>query len=314
MSRIAAAVAPGRSVEQAADRARFAEEIGCDSVWINQLPSERDASLVLTTYARVTERIGLGTFVLPIYTRHPTAMAQMTATLDELSGGRFRLGIGVGHKVSVEGLWGLRFERTAEAMREYLTIVRSLLVDGTVQLEGAQFTSRAAYTAPRRAGVPILVAGLGPRMLDLAGELSDGVGLWMCSPACIAGQAVPRVRAARERVGRTLDGFEILAAFDASLTTNVEGAREVFRGRFQRYASLPSYRRALDAGGFAEQLARGEITDAMPHEMAAPGDEQAIRDTVRRYRDAGCTLPLVGPFAQHEGAAGFEATLRAALT
>ena len=196
MSRIAAAVAPGRSVEQAADRARFAEEIGCDSVWINQLPSERDASLVLTTYARVTQRVGLGTFVLPIYTRHPTAMAQMTATLDELSGGRFRLGIGVGHKVSVEGLWGLRFERTAEAMREYLTIVRSLLVDGTVELEGAQFTSRAAYTAPRRADVPILVAGLGPRMLDLAGELStawrSGCARRRSSPARSSRGCAPR--------------------------------------------------------------------------------------------------------------------------
>jgi F420-dependent oxidoreductase-like protein len=314
MSRIAAAVAPGRSLEQAVDRVVLAEEIGCDSVWINQLSAERDSCLVLTTYARATQRVGLGTFVLPIYTRHPTAMAQMTATLDELSGGRFRLGIGVGHKITVEGAWGLHFVRTAEAMREYLAIVRALLVDGSVQSEGAQFTARAAYTSPRRADLPILVAGLGPLMLDVAGELSDGVALWMCSPAYIAGEVVPRVRAARERVGKTLDGFEIVAAFDASLTTNVEGAREIFRGRFERYARLPSYRRVLDAGGFADQLSRGEITDDMLHEMAALGDEREIRETVRRYRDAGCTLPLVGPFAQHEGAAGFEATLRAAAS
>jgi F420-dependent oxidoreductase-like protein len=314
MSRIAAAIAPGRSLEQAVDRVRLAEEIGCESVWINQLSAERDSTLVLTAYAQATRRVGLGTFVLPIYTRHPAAMAQMTATLDELSGGRFRLGIGVGHKVTVEGLWGLRFVRTAEAMREYVTIVRALLVDGSVQFEGAQFTARATYTAPRRADVPILVAGLGPLMLDVAGELADGVALWMCSPAYIAGEVVPRVRAARERVGKTMDGFEILAAFDASLTTNVEGARGIFRGRFQRYASLPSYRRVLDVGGFADELARGEITDATLHEMAALGDERAVRETVRRYRDAGCTLPLVGPFAQHEGAAGFEATLRAAVS
>jgi F420-dependent oxidoreductase-like protein len=314
MTRIAAAVAPGRSLERAVDRARVAEEIGCDSVWVSQLPNERDTALVLAEYARATGRVGLGSFVFPIYTRHPTAMAQMAATLDEISGGRFRLGIGVSHKVTVETLWGLRLERPAQAMREYLAIVRALIADGGVQFEGAQFTARGSYTAPRRADLPILIAGLGPRMLELAGELADGVALWMCSPRYIASHVVPHVRAGRERTGNTLDGFEIVAAFDASLTTNVEGAREVFRGRFERYATLPYYRSMLDASGFAEQLARGEITDDMLHELAGLGDEAAIRDTVRRYLEAGCTLPLVGPFAQHEGAAGFEATLLAAVS
>jgi F420-dependent oxidoreductase-like protein len=314
MSRIAAAIAPGRSLEQAVKRVELAEEIGCDSVWISQLPMERDSAVVLAAYAGASRRVGLGTFVLPIYTRHPTAMAQMAATLDELSGGRFRLGIGVSHKVTVETLWGLRLERPVEAMREYLTIVRGLLVDGSVQLDGAHFAARGGYAAPRRAGLPILIAALGPRMLELAGELADGVALWMCSPGYIASQVVPHVRAGRERAGKTLDGFEIVAALDASLTGDVEAARQVFRGRFERYAGLPYYRSMLDASGFAEQLGRGEITDAMLHEMAGLGGEGAIRDAVRRYRDAGCTLPLVGPFAQHEGAAGFEATLRAAAS
>ena len=313
MSRIAAAVAPGRSLEQAVERAMLAEEIECDSVWLSQLPYERDTALVLAAYARVTRRIGLGSFVFPIYTRHPTAMAQTAATLDELSGGRFRLGIGISHKVTVETLWGLRLERPVEAMREYLTIVRALLADGSVQFEGAQFTARATYGAPRRADLPILIAALGPRMLELAGELADGVALWMCSPGYIASHVVPHVRAGRERAGKTLDGFEIVAALDASLTSDVEGARRVFRGRFERYASLPYYRSMLEASGFAEQLTRGEITDGMLHELAGLGDDVAIRDAVRRYRDAGCTLPLVGPFAQHEGAAGFEDTLRAAI-
>jgi len=314
MSRIAAAVAPGRSLEQAVARARAAEELGCDSVWLSQLPQERDASLVLAAYGAATTRVGLGSFVFPIYTRHPTAMAQMAATLDELTGGRFRLGIGISHTVTVETMWGLRLTRPAEAMREYLTIVRALLVEGTVQFEGAQFTARGGYAAPRRPDLPVLIAALGPRMLELAGELADGVALWMCSPGYIERHVVPRVRAGRERAGRSLDGFEIVAALDASLTTDVEGARRVFRGRFERYASLPYYRSMLDASGFAEELARGEITDAMLHELAGLGDEGAVRDAVRRYRDAGCTLPLVGPFAQHEGAAGFEATLGAALS
>ena len=147
----------------------------------------------------------------------------------------------------------------------------------------------------------------------LAGELGDGVALWMCSPGYIERTVIPHVRAGRERAGLGLEGFEIAAALDVSLTSDAEGARTVLRPRFQRYASLPNYRRMLDASGFDEHLARGEVTDAMLHDLAGIGDERALREAVRRYRDAGCTLPIVGPFAQHEGAAGFEASLEAAI-
>lgn len=313
MNRLAVAVAPGPSLSPAVERACLVERAGCDSVWTSQLPNERDTTLVLAAYAQATERVGLGTFVLPIYTRHPTAMAQAAATLDELSGGRFRLGIGISHKVTVEGMWGLRLERPVDAMREYLDILRGSLREGSASFEGELFTARWAYTAPRRPDLPILIAGLGPRMLELAGELADGVALWMCSPSYIENHVVPHVRAGRERAGLALEGFEIVAALDVSLTVDPVAARELFRARFERYASLPYYRRMLDASGFREQLARGEITDAMLHELAGIGDEAAVRDAVQRYRDAGCTLPLIGPFAQHEGAAGFERTVEAAL-
>ncbi|HXM58617.1 MAG TPA: LLM class flavin-dependent oxidoreductase, partial [Candidatus Dormibacteraeota bacterium] len=280
---------------------------------LTQLPTERDSSIVLARYAMATERVGLGSYVFPIYARHPTAMAQMAATLDELSGGRFRLGIGVSHKVTVEGMWGLSLDRPVDAMREYVAIVRGLLAEGSASVEGEHFTARAAYGPPRRPDLPILIAALNPRMLELAGEVADGVALWMCSPGYIDREVIPRLRAGRERVGKGLDGFEVVAALDASLTTNVEGARGVFRGRFERYASLPYYRSMLDASGYAGALASGEIPDGVLHELAGMGDEHAVREAIRRYRDAGCTLPLVGPFAQHEGAAGFEPTLRAAF-
>src|SRR5438270_7116133 len=97
----------GRSLPQSIERARLAERLGFDSIWSSQLPPSRDTPLVLAAYAGATSRIGLGTSVLPIYTRHPTAMAQMALSLDELSSGRFLLGIGVSHKVTVEDMWGL---------------------------------------------------------------------------------------------------------------------------------------------------------------------------------------------------------------
>jgi F420-dependent oxidoreductase-like protein len=295
-------------------RARRAEELGFDSIWVNQMPDARDATLVLSEYARATTTLGLGTGVLPIYTRHPTAMVQAAATLDELSGGRFRLGIGLGHRVLVEDMWGLKLESPAAAMGEYLRMVRAGLREGGGNDTGRFFTANWRYSGPRREELPILLASLGPRMLDLAGEHADGVVLWMCSPAFIAGEVVPRVRAARERAGKTLEGFEIVAAVPISLTTDVAAGLDQFRKTATMYAGLPFYRKALESGGFAEDLATGAPTDRMLKELGGIGDEAAVRDAIRRYRDAGTTLPAIGPFQGYEGAAGFEATVEAAAT
>ena len=308
VGRLAVSIDAGRSLPSSIERARLAESLGYDSIWSSQLPPARDTSLVLAAYAAATSRIGLGTAVLPIYTRHPTAMAQMALTLDELSGGRFQLGLGVSHKVTVEGMWGLRLEHPVEAMRDYLTIVRSLATTGSVSFEGAHFTARVAYTAPRRPELPIHISALSPRMLELAGELADGVSLWMCAPGYIRDEVVPRVRAGREKAGRTLAGFEVMAAVPVSLTTDRQAAREAFRKTATMYALLPYYRKALDKS-FADMS--DSPNDRILEELAGIGDEKAVRATVERYREAGVTLPIVGHYGGHEGAARFEETLEA---
>jgi F420-dependent oxidoreductase-like protein len=311
VARLAAFNPAVRSLEESVARARAAEELGFESVWTTQLPDARDASLVLAAYAHATERIGLGTGVLPIYTRHPTAMAQMAATLDEISGGRFALGIGISHKVTVESMWGLRLESPVDAMREYLEILRASLRDGGAAIEGKHFTARWTYSAPRRADLPILISALNPRMLELAGELADGVVLWMCSPAYIRDHVVPALRAGRQRAGKPLAGFEIVAAIPASLTTDRAGAQSVFRQTVERYSSLPYYRKMLDASGFGAELESGAVSEGVLDELAGIGDENQVRDAIHRYREAGVTLPGIGPFGGHKGAAGFEGTLAA---
>src|SRR4030081_1123414 len=147
----------GSSLAPAIERAKLAHHLGYDSIWCSQLPPSRDTPLVLATYAAATQRIGLGTAVMPIYTRHPAAMAQMALTLDEISGGRFRLGIGVSHQVIVESMWGLKLVHPVEAMREYAGIVRSLVTTGSVSLAGEHFPAHTAYTAPRRPDLTILI-------------------------------------------------------------------------------------------------------------------------------------------------------------
>jgi F420-dependent oxidoreductase-like protein len=314
MTRLAAMNPAVETLAESVARAQAAEKFGYESVWVIQLPDARDASLVLAAYAAATHRVMLGTGVLPIYTRHPTAMAQMAATVDELSGGRFILGIGISHRVTVEGMWGMQLNSPVDAMREYLSIVRTSLRDGGCDFEGAHFSARWTYSAPRRPGIPVMISALNPRMLELAGELADGVVLWMCSPSYTRDHVIPALKAGREKAGKTLDGFEVVSAVSACLTADRAAALDVFRQTVTRYASLPFYRKMLDASGFQSELESGTVSEAMLDELAGIGDERQVRDAIARYRDCGVTLPVVGPFGGHKGAAGFEATLEAAIT
>src|SRR5438034_11130074 len=119
MDRVAVFNPAVKTVDESIARAKAAERLGFESVWTTQMPDARDAALVLAAYANATERVTLGTGVLPIYTRHPTAMAQMAAALDELSHGRFILGIGISHKVSVEGVRGMKRDEPVGAVCGY---------------------------------------------------------------------------------------------------------------------------------------------------------------------------------------------------
>jgi F420-dependent oxidoreductase-like protein len=295
MGRLAAFSPAVRTLDESVRRARIVEEHGYESLWTTQLPTARDASLVLAAYAAATRKIKLGTGVLPIYTRHPTAMAQMAATVDELSGGRFILGIGVSHKVTVESMWGLQLQSPVDAMREYLTIVRESMRTGASSFDGKYFTAHWSYSGPRRDDLPIMISALNPKMLELAGELADGVVLYMCPPRYIADEVIPRVKAGRERAGKPMDGFEIVAAIDVCATDDRDTALTTYKTTLDRYASLPFYRKAMEAGEFD------------PDVLAAIGTAQRIRDAIARYRDAGVTVPGVGAFGGK-----FEETIAAA--
>jgi F420-dependent oxidoreductase-like protein len=314
MARLAVFNSAVRTLDESVARTKVAERLGYESAWVSQLPDARDSALVLAAYAQATERIKFGTGVLPIYTRHPTATVQMAATLDEMTGGRFILGLGVSHKVTVESMWGLHLDSPVEAMREYLTIVQTSLAEGSCGYDGKFFKAQWSYSAPRPQRLPVMIAALSPRMLELAGEMADGVVLWMCAPNYIRDHVVPIVKAARERAGKSFDGFEIVAHVPVCLTSDRGGGQEAFRPTVSRYSSLPFYRKVLDAAGYKADLDAGNITDDMLDDLAGIGDEQHIRDAIGRYREAGLTLPAVGPFSGHKGAAGYEATLEAAAS
>jgi alkanesulfonate monooxygenase SsuD/methylene tetrahydromethanopterin reductase-like flavin-dependent oxidoreductase (luciferase family) len=192
-------------------------------------------------------------------------------------------------------MWGLRLESPVDAMREYLTIVRESVQTGACNFDGKFFSAHWAYSGPRRQDLPIMISALNPRMLELAGELADGVVLYMCPPRYIADEVIPRVSAGREKAGKPLDGFEVVAAIDACATGDRAAALATYQGTLDRYSALPFYRKAMEAGEFN------------PDVLAAIGDPDQVRDAIVRYRDAGVTVPCVGPFGGK-----FEETIAAA--
>jgi alkanesulfonate monooxygenase SsuD/methylene tetrahydromethanopterin reductase-like flavin-dependent oxidoreductase (luciferase family) len=162
-----------------------------------------------------------------------------------------------------------------------------------------------------RADLPIYVAGLSPGMLRLAGEIADGVILWLCNPNYVRDVVVPKVGEGRERAGKTLDGFDIVAAVPAAVTSEPDEARDKLRQELVPYFHLPFYRAMLERCGFSDDVAAAEqgepASDRFLGALAAIGDAEEATASVRRYREAGVTSPCIGGVPRTD----FDATLEA---
>jgi alkanesulfonate monooxygenase SsuD/methylene tetrahydromethanopterin reductase-like flavin-dependent oxidoreductase (luciferase family) len=310
----------GRSLETALQRVELAERLAYESVYITHLAG-RDSVTTLMAYACRSERIRLGTGVMPIYSRTPVATAQSFATLDEFSGGRAVCGLGVSHRPVVEAWYGQTIDKPLRETREYVAILRAIF-RGEDPPEGERFRSAfhfMGYSA--RPDQPIYLAGLSPKMLTLAGEIADGVVLWLCNPHYVRDVVKPAVTKGRAKAGKPLGGFDIVAAVPSAVTSEPQEARGRLRSELIPYFSLPFYRAMLERSGFEEDVAgfdrgMGEggpeaaaaaISDRFLQTLAAVGSADEAGATVRRYRDAGVSSPCVGPIAQTD----FDATLEA---
>ncbi len=255
--------------------------------------------MLLAAYAAATTRVGLGNGVVPVYPRHPVAMAQSALTLNEVSGGRFRLGIGVSHKTSMEAMLGLRLVEPLAVMREYVAVLRGALGAGS-EFEGRHYRVRWAMAVPTRPPAPpIYLAALSVKMLELAGEIADGVVLWLCPPAYVRDVAVPALERGRRRAGKPLAGFEVVAAVPLAVTDARAAAMTAFRAELKRYLEQPFYRAMMQAAGLGDGVTAfdrgGEAPESLADALGGIGDARAARAYVEAYRKAGVTLPAVRP-------------------
>ncbi len=247
-----------------------------------------DAIGALTVVGRETSRIELATGVVPTPPRHPHAMAQQAVTAQAASGGRFVLGIGLSHKIVIESMLGLSYAKPAQQMREYLEVLMPLVHGKQASFQGELYRVNAGLQVAGAAPVPVVVAALGPRMLEVAGSLADGTATWMTGLKTLAEHTVPTIGAAAKEAGRPEP--RVIAALPIALTADRDAAREKAAQAFQIYGTLPSYRAMLDREGAAT-----------PGDVALVGDEAELRKGLRALADAGVTDFAASVYAADAG-------------
>jgi F420-dependent oxidoreductase-like protein len=236
-----------------------------------------DAITAAAIAGRAVPDLVLGTAVVPTFPRHPHALAQQAMTAWDATGGRFHLGIGLSHQIVIESMFGLSFERPAEHMREYLSVLLPLLREGNASFDGERYRVHAPLErAGDPSGPPVLLAALAPLMLRLAGEQADGTILWMTGARTVGEHVAPRITKAAADAGRPAP--RIVASLPVAVTDDPDGAREQAAATFSIYGTLPSYRAMLDKEG-----ATG------PQDVAIVGDEATVTAGIRSLADAGAT-------------------------
>ncbi len=256
-------------------RAKDLEARGFDTMWMANVFGH-DAIGALGIVGHITERIELGTAVVPTYPRHPAAIAQQCLTTQAASGGRFVLGIGLSHPVVIEQLLGLSYERRAQHMAEYMAVLGPLLRGEPVAFDGDEYHVHMTMTVSDASPVPVVIAALGDRMLRIAGRDADGTILWMTGPKTIETHIAPKLNAAAREAGKPAP--RIVAGIPILLTNYPERAREKISKTMRMYGSLPSYKAMLEKEGVAG-----------PAEIAMLGDEQVLGAALDRLRDVGVT-------------------------
>jgi len=266
--------------------ARTAEADGLDSFWLPQIFGG-DAITYLSIIGREVPRIELGTAVVPVQPRHPTALAAQALTAQATSGGRFTLGIGLSHQWVIETMFGLSFDKPVRFMREYLEILGPLIRTGAADVTGEVLSTHAGIDVAGSQPCPIVVAALGPQMLNVAARLADGTVTWMTGPATLESHTIPTLTKAAEAAGNP--GPRIVSALPVGVTDDVSAAKEWAARTFSVYGQLPSYRAMLDREGAAG-----------PADVAILGTADEVKASISRMADVGVTDFVAVEFLRDE--------------
>jgi F420-dependent oxidoreductase-like protein len=279
------------SPNELVSKAKDLEERGFDSVWIGNVAGYGFETLhAMSLIAHETKRIKLGTAVVPIYLHHPLALAHQAISIQKVAQGRFTLGIGLSHPVIVEEWLGLSYENPVTRMAEYLSILRPLLNGETVTFKGVYYSSNHEVGLPDVERVPLLAAALGPKMLKLAGEMTDGTVTYLTGLRTLETHIIPRICSAAEEAGHPAPRI-VAGGLPIALVNDVEGARASIAEDFAGYVDLPSYRAMFNREGVADAAG-----------VAIVGDAALLKESLNRLADIGVTDFMASPTPAGEDA------------
>lgn len=282
------------------------EEEGFHTYWVPQIFGY-DALTLLAVVGRETERIELGTSVVPTYPRHPAMLAAQALTTQQACGGRLTLGIGLSHQPVIEHMFGMSFEKPVRHLREYLDVLMPLINDGKVDATGDTLSARASVLYPTDTPPEVTVAALGPQALRVAARQTAGTNLAWCGPKTIREHIAPTITEAAEQAGRPAP--RIIATLPVCVTDDPETARARLTASTTMYATLPSYQAMFQREGvqttgefgligsedqveeLVAELARCGVTDFAASEFGLNSDDRArtraLMSRVARERNGG---------------------------
>lgn len=303
------------SVREIVELAKLSEKEGFSSIWCAEDYFLRDAITNISCIAYATEKIEISTGIINPFTRNPVVIAETIATLNELSEGRIRLALGTGVRPLIESM-GISFDHPLAAMEEAVTIIKKLLSGEQVSHSGEIFKTKDVKLAQnpyfaliesnlKVSTVPIYVAAIGPKMLDLAGRISDGALFTAGFSVSNVKQAIPKVEQGAQRAGRSFGDLKV----GTYIVSSVGKASKAIRG-FLAYdvaysrpesftdAGIPegdvtAIRDALLKKGVSE--ASDLVTDPIIDQFAACGTKGEIQAKVEEFRKAGITEPILLP-------------------
>lgn len=299
----------GFNREELIECVRTAEACGYDSFWMPEA-WEREAFTLLTELAVVTQRIHLGTGIINVFSRSPALIAMSAATLDEISGGRFRLGLGTSGAQVIEDFHGVSYNKPLTRLKETIQIVRALLAGERVDFNGECFQLQRFKLGfkPLRAEIPIYLAALTPKSLHQLGELADG---WLPThwPRARLRDGIAEIRPGAEHSGRDVSRIEIAPFVNVVVSDDLASARKQARLPLAYYVGGMGnyYHDSLARLGFAVEAARirdlwqagrpkdaiAAVTDEMADNIAICGPVEACRARLDEMYALGATLPLI---------------------
>ncbi|MBU6233529.1 MAG: TIGR03564 family F420-dependent LLM class oxidoreductase [Acidobacteria bacterium] len=289
--RIAIGLETDGSIDQVLERAHHLHDLGFRSVWSSQIFGP-DTLTAIAVVGRELRDMDFGTAVVPIQPRHPAMLGAQARTVQDAIGGHLSLGIGLSHQVVVEGMWGISFDKPATYMKEYVAALAPILRGEAANVHGEKVTAVTMGTVgPRQVTPPSLIlAALGPVMLELAGREADGTCLWMTGVSTIRTHVAPRIRAAADAAGRPAP--RVIAALPIAVTNDVAAARARINETLAVYGTLPSYQAMLEKEG-AKEVA----------DVAVLGTTSEVRDKLAELAEAGATefsAAIIGTDAERD--------------